>query len=559
MADQKIENLLNLALSASEEEREKSLELDVGYYPVARTWEVIIKYSGTLGQVREIAESVVELSNEFAIVTVREDRLEALAGIEAVEYIEKPKRLFFQVENGRRVSCMTSVQIRPPKLYGTGVLVAIIDSGIDYANLDFRNADGTTRIYALWDQTIPGNPPEGYVQGTEYTQEKINEALQQENRTERMKIVPSEDRSGHGTAVAGIAAGNGRGSKGARYQGVASESGILVVKLGTPREEGFPRTTELMQAIDYVVKKAQRAGRPVAINISFGNTYGSHTGTSLLERFIADIANLWKSVILKENTEERIPLAVQMKETAINVQIWKSYHDIVDISLISPAGVQIGPIPEVIGTQRFVVGDTEILLYYGEPSPFHVSQEIFIEFLPKDSYITPGIWQFVLTPRKIVTGEYDLWLPSENVLNRGTAFRYPTERGTLTIPSTSQRVISVGAYDSLTFAYADFSGRGGLEGESKPDLVAPGVDITAPTPSGIYQTFTGTSFATPFVSGAAALMMEWGIVRGNDPYLYGEKVKAYLRRGARPLPGFTEYPNPQVGYGALCLRDSLPL
>lgn len=576
MADQKIENLLNLALSASEEEREKSLELDVGYYPIARTWEVIIKYSGTLGQVREIAESVVELSNEFAIVTVREDRLEALAGIEAVEYIEKPKRLFFQVENGRRVSCMTSVQIRPPKLYGTGVLVAIIDSGIDYANLDFQNADGTTRIYALWDQTIPGNPPEGYVQGTEYTQEKINEALQQENRTERMKIVPSEDRSGHGTAVAGIAAGNGRGSKGARYQGVASESGILVVKLGTPREEGFPRTTELMQAIDYVVKKAQRAGRPVAINISFGNTYGSHTGTSLLERFIADIANLWKSVIcigmgnegasaghtagiLKENTEERIPLAVQMKETAINVQIWKSYHDIVDISLISPAGVQIGPIPEVIGTQRFVVGDTEILLYYGEPSPFHVSQEIFIEFLPKNSYITPGIWQFVLTPRKIVTGEYDLWLPSENVLNRGTAFRYPTERGTLTIPSTSQRVISVGAYDSLTFAYADFSGRGGLEGESKPDLVAPGVDITAPTPSGIYQTFTGTSFATPFVSGAAALMMEWGIVRGNDPYLYGEKVKAYLRRGARPLPGFTEYPNPQVGYGALCLRDSLPL
>lgn len=576
MADQKIENLLNLALSANEEEREKSLELDVGYYPVARTWEVIIKYSGTLGQVREIAESVVELSNEFAIVTVREDRLEALAGIEAVEYIEKPKRLFFQVENGRRVSCMTSVQIRPPKLYGTGVLVAIIDSGIDYANLDFRNADGTTRIYALWDQTIPGNPPEGYVQGTEYTQEKINEALQQENRTERMKIVPSEDQSGHGTAVAGIAAGNGRGSKGARYQGVASESGILVVKLGTPREEGFPRTTELMQAIDYVVKKAQRAGRPVAINISFGNTYGSHTGTSLLERFIADIANLWKSVIcigmgnegasaghtagtLEENTEERIPLAVQMKETAINVQIWKSYHDIVDISLISPAGVQIGPIPEVIGTQRFVVGDTEILLYYGEPSPFHVSQEIFIEFLPKDSYITPGIWQFVLTPRKIVTGEYDLWLPSENVLNRGTAFRYPTERGTLTIPSTSQRVISVGAYDSLTFAYADFSGRGGLEGESKPDLVAPGVDITAPTPSGIYQTFTGTSFATPFVSGAAALMMEWGIVRGNDPYLYGEKVKAYLRRGARPLPGFTEYPNPQVGYGALCLRDSLPL
>lgn len=577
MADQKIENLLNLALSVSEEEREKSLELDVGYYPITRSWEIIIKYSGTLERVREIAESVVELSNEFAIVTVREDRLEALSEIAEVEYIEKPKRLFFQVENGRRVSCITSVQVRPPKLFGEGILVAVIDSGIDYANPDFRNEDGTTRIYALWDQTIPGNPPEGYVQGTEYTREQINEALQQASRTERMKIVPSEDRSGHGTAVSGIAAGNGRGSEGKRYQGVASAGGLLIVKLGMPREEGFPRTTELMQAIDYVVKKAQQIGMPVAVNISFGNTYGSHTGTSLLERFIADIANLWKSVIcigmgnegasaghtsgiLKEYTEERIPLAVQEQETAINVQIWKSYHDIVDISLISPAGVQIGPIPEVIGTQRFAIGDTEILLYYGEPSPFHVLQEIFVEFLPRDSYITPGVWQFVLTPRKIITGEYDLWLPSENVLNKGTAFRYPTERRTLTVPSTAQRVISVGAYDPLTFAYADFSGRGGFASweENKPDLVAPGVNITAPTPSGIYQTFTGTSFATPFVTGAAALLMEWGIVRKNDPYLYGEKVKAYLRRGAKPLPGFTEYPNNQVGYGALCVEESLP-
>lgn len=529
MADQKMENLLNLALSVSEEEREKSMELDVGYYPVARTWEIIIKYSGTLETVREIAESVVALSNGFAIVTIREDRLETLAKLAEVEYIEKPKRLFFQVENGRRVSCITSVQVRPPELFGEGILVAVIDSGIDYANSDFRNEDGTTRIYALWDQTIPGDPPEGYVQGTEYTREQIDEALQQESRGERMKIVPSEDRSGHGTAVAGIAAGNGRGSEGKRYQGVASKSGLLVVKLGMPDEGGFPRTTELMQALDYVVKKAQQIGNPVAINISFGNSYGSHTGTSLLERFIADIANLWKSVIcigvgneggsaghtagvLREDMEERIPLAVQEPETALNVQIWKSYHDIVDISLISPSGVQIGPIPEVIGTQRFVIGDTEILLYYGEPSPFHVLQEIFIEFLPRDSYITPGVWQFVLTPRKIITGEYNMWLPSEHVLNKGTAFRYPTEKGTLTVPSTSQRIISVGAYDPLTFAYADFSGRGEVTGweESKPDLVAPGVDIVAPTPSGTYRMFTGTSFATPFVTGAAALLMEWG-------------------------------------------------
>lgn len=146
-------------------------------------------------------------------------------------------------------------------------------------------------------------------------------------------------------------------------------------------------------------------------------------------------------------------------------------------------------------------------------------------------------------------------------MNPGTAFLFPTETGTLTIPSTASRTIGVGAYDALTFSYVDFSGRGqrGAGRLSKPDIVAPGVNVTAPTTSGTYASFSGTSFATPFVTGGAALMMEWGIIKENDPYLYGEKVKAYMQRGARPLPGFTEYPNPQVGYGALCVRDSIPI
>ena len=181
--------------------------------------------------------------------------------------------------------------------------------------------------------------------------------------------------------------------------------------------------------------------------------------------------------------------------------------------------------------------------------------------LPKDTYITGGVWKIVLTPRKIVSGVYELWLPSENVVNRGTGFLFPTDNTTLTIPSTASRAITVGAYNALTFAYADFSGRGYTREERsvKPDLVAPGVDITTVAVGGGYAQFTGTSFATPFVTGSAALLMEWGIVRENDLFLYGEKVKAYLRRGAMPLPGFTVYPNPQVGYGALCVRDSLPI
>lgn len=575
MTDQKIENLLNLALSATEREREESLELDVGYDWEEKTWEVIVKYSGNLDAVRAIGIQVVELYNEFAILTVREELLERLAKFPQIEYIEKPKRVFFQVANGRRVSCIPPVQTSPLSLLGSGILVAVIDSGIDYANPDFRNEDGTTRIVSLWDQTIDGNPPKGYLIGTEFTENQINEALRQPTKQSQLSLVPSIDTSGHGTAVAGIAAGNGRGSTGRVYRGVAAESELLVVKLGIPKKEGFPRTTELMQAIDYVVRKAIFYQKPVAINISFGNTYGSHDGTSLVERFIEDIANLWKSVIcigtgnegrsaghtagvVREKEETVIQLAVQDMERSLNLQIWKAYYDVMDISVISPSGVRVGPIQEVLGTQRFSVGNTELLLYYGEPSPYSIAQEIYIDFLTRDGYVDSGIWKVVLTPKTIVSGNYAMWLPSENVLNPGTAFLFPVETGTLTIPSTASRTIGVGAYDALTFSYADFSGRGQRGGKIKPDIAAPGVNVTAPTPNGAYASFSGTSFATPFATGGAALLMEWGIVNGNDSYLYGEKVKAYFQRGARPLPGFTEYPNPQVGYGALCVENSIP-
>lgn len=581
MTSQKAENLLNLALDATPSEREKSLELDVGYNPIDRAWDLIIKYSGNLDAVRELAAEVVELLNEYAIITISEQRIEALAKLPQVEYIEKPKRLFFQTENGRRVSCIDTVQDTRFGLFGQGVLVAVIDSGIDYSLMDFRNSDGTTRIKALWDQSLitrgEESPPKGFSIGVEYGSEQINMALQAPSRQEQMRIVPSQDISGHGTEVAGIAAGNGRASNG-RYAGVAAKSELLIVKLASPRKEGFPRTTELMQGIDYAVRKALEYQMPVSINISFGNTYGSHDGTSLLERFIDDIANLWKSCIcigtgneaasaghtsgiLKAGMQERIQLAVQSNQPTLNVQVWKAYTDVVDVSLISPSGIQIGPIPEILGPQRFVAGQTEILLYYGEPSPFSTVQEIFIDMLPRETYINAGIWEIVLTPKKVVSGRYEMWLPSEGVLNQGTGFRYPTDSATLTIPSTAGRVISVGAYNGLTFAYADFSGRG-YAGDTrliKPDIVAPGVDVTTVAAGGGYTSVTGTSFATPFACGGAALLMEWGIVKGNDVYLYGEKVKAYFRRGARPLPGFTEYPNPQVGYGALCVRDSLPV
>lgn len=575
MDNSKIENMLNLALDATPGERARSLNLDVGFDGEENTWELIVKYSGSLSRLEEEGIRVTELLNEYAVLIVPESGIGRLAEIPEIEYIEKPKRLFFSAEQGRTASCVTGVQNARYDLYGDGVLVAVLDSGVDYAHPDFRNEDGTTRILALWDQTIPGRPPAGYRIGTEYTKEQIDEALAQSDPVRRRELVPSTDASGHGTRVLGIAAGNGRAG-GIRYRGVAPRSSILVVKLGVPRTDSFPRTTELMQALDYCIRKAMEYSLPVAVNISFGNTYGAHDGTSLLETYITDMANIWKSVIcigtgnegyaaghasdsLQEGEKKRIQLAVGEYEGALNLQIWKSYLDDISVSLESPGGRRAGFIQNMPGAQRFTLEQTEILLYYGEPSPYSQSQEIYLEFLPQTEYVDSGIWTLTLEAREIRDGRFHLWLPSAAVLNANTRFLEPEPYITLTIPSTARRTVAVGAYDSRSRTYADFSGRGDTrDGRERPILAAPGVDVVTTVPGGGYAAATGTSFATPFVTGAAALLMQWGITDGNDPFLYGEKAAAYLKKGAQPLPAFRAYPNPQIGWGTLCVRESLP-
>jgi subtilisin family serine protease len=576
MDNQKIENLLNLALDSTQREREKSLNLDVGYDETENTWDIIVKYSGDIERIASNAISVVKLMNQYAILTVRESVLKELANVPEIEYIEKPKRLYFAVNQGRVASCINPLQTAEYNLFGEGIIVAIIDSGIDYSHPDFRNQNGTTRILNIWDQTILGNPPLGYLLGTEYTSEEINLALTAENKQKQYEIVPSRDLSGHGTAVAGISAGNGRASNGL-YRGVASRSKLIAVKLGTPKPDSFPRTTELMQAIDYVIKKALEYQMPISINLSFGNTYGSHDGSSLLETYINLAANIWKSCIcigtgnegatgghtsgiVAEGITEEIEIAVSEYETTLNLQIWKNYSDVFDIMIKSPGGITVGPLQQILGPQRFTLERTQLLMYYGEPSPYSIAQEIYIDFIPRDSYIASGIWTISLVPRRIVSGDYDMWLPSARALNVGTNFLRPTPDISLTIPSTSARAISVGAYNTALGGYADFSGRGYTRSLNlvKPDIVAPGVNITTTAVGGGYSAQTGTSFATPFVTGSCAMLMEWGIINGNDPFLFGEKVKAYLIKGAKPLPGFREYPNPEIGWGALCVRDSLP-
>ena len=562
MADQKLENLLNISLQATKEEREKSEELGIGYDPEQNTWELIVRYTGSLDglRIRYPQIRIRELLNQYAVLIVPETLVDAVSQETVIEYLEKPKQLYFELQAGKAASCINAVQQgmnNPFGLFGKGTIVAVIDTGIRAESMEFRNADGSTRILNIWDQTT----------GTEYDRSQIDEALQ--NETKDTAGIPGADVLGHGTQVAAIACGS---------SGVAAQADILVVKLGLAAKNGFPRTTQLMEALDYVVRKAIDYGKPLAVNISVGNNYGDHTGSSLLENFINDIADSWKCSIcigsgneglgavhtggtLTEDTEETVELAVSSYETGLSIQIWKDYWDDIAVEIIAPSGRNLGRIQENSRVSRIRYEDMELLTYFGEPSPFRIRQEIYIDMIPQTVYIQSGLWKLRLIPRSIRNGRYDMWLPAQGALNFGTGFTSPDSASTFTIPSAAAKAVTVGAYDAGTGSAAPFSGQGYIVeiGGSlmvKPELAAPGVNVLVPSVSGMARV-SGTSYATPFVTGSAALLMEWGIVRGNDTFLYGEKLKAYLIKGAEPLAG-AAVPDTQTGWGRLCLKNSLP-
>lgn len=582
-----------MAIGIQEEEREKSLDLNVGYSRLFDEWELIVRFTGSLEEIKnELNISIEELLGGYAIIRIPQYLIGRLSDYSQIDYIEKPKSLVLEQMEGIGSSCVNRVRLPDYNLTGKGTLVACLDSGVDFYHPDFRNADGTTRIAVMWDQTIPGNPPKGYTTGSVYTTEDINAAIEareagnsgqgnDQGQPDRGRdIVPEFDATGHGTAVLGIMAGNGRGSN-RGIVGVAPEAEIIVVKLGNPDGRGFPRTTQLMLAIDFAVRYAMGTGKPLAINISFGNNYGAHNGDSILERYMDTVSNLYKMSIvtgtgndgitarhtagnLSGGQRETVEIYVADYMNSFNLQIWKHYLDDFDIFIESPANRQIGPLSSYSRVQNYVLPEDMISVYYSEPTPYNPEQEIYISWIPRGDYVTPGIWKIYLQPRRIIAGDYNMWLPVAGSTSSEVSFVRPNIFNTLVVPSTARYVISVAAYDSRNDTYAGFSGRGpNLEQElpqavGKPDLAAPGVAINTSRSGGGYGEFSGTSFAAPFVTGAAALLMQYGIVDGKDPYLYGEKIRAALIRGARKLPFQESQPSPLVGWGALCVSDSLP-
>lgn len=571
MTDGKLENLLELSLQTPQAEREKSEDLSAGYDPQTRLWEVIVRYSGEAAGLEPYAESVTALLGGYYIVRVTRENLTRLSALPEVEYIEKPKALYFAVYDAVLASCIQPVRRPPYGLDGRGVIVGIVDSGVDIYHPDFRNEDGTTRIIGFWDQAAEGDGPPGYPMGRYYTEEELNRILESPERRTGF------DLSGHGTHVAGIAAGNGRASL-SENQGVAYAADILVVKLRPRRAGGFPQTAELMMAADFCVRTAISRAQPLALNLSYGNNYGAHNGTSLIETYLDTLAGTGRTTIcvgsgnsgqegrhasglVRTGESYRSEFILAPGELSFSLQIWKNYTDRFRIVLSAPSGSRVTLTENTEGVYRYVLDGTDILWYFGLPVPYSIRQEIYVEFLPQDGYesVQSGVWKLDIYGEDVVDGEIEFWMPGGSSLSTETRFLVPAGSRTLTIPSTARKPVAVAAYDSNTRSVAPFSGRGYVCCDLvKPDLAAPGVGILSCAPGGGYTVKSGTSMACPFVTGSAALLMQYGIVNGRDPYLYGEKVKAYLQRGAKKIPALQEYPNDQIGWGVLCLADSLP-
>lgn len=537
--NQKIENELNLSLELDNAERNKTENLNTGYDAGNNEWELIIKYTGEVREeVEALGGSIKELLGGYGIVTIPENSIRRLANLNNVLLVEKANRLIYETEYSKLESCITKYQQPPYNLSGEGVIVAIIDSGIDYLHPEFRDSLGFTRISVINNQET----------GATYNREEINAAIERGDRNLAF------DANGHGTHVAGIAAGN---------TGVAGKAEIIVVKLGTDR---YFNTARLMEAVDFCVQYAIKANKPMAVNLSFGNNYGSHNGTSLIETYLDYVAEVWKLSIVAgtgNEADKRIhtsgqytnELQIGRYEPSVNIQLWKNPGDRYEIILENPGGNRV-ILSENAGMSKYSLNGDNIYVYRGEPSPYSNNQEILFQIIPEGEYVNDGIWKIILVPNRIISGEFDMWLADSNYVSGRTGFLNPTPELTLTIPSTAYKVISVGAYDARRMSYAIFSGRGYTRTPVaiKPDIVAPGVSIvSASAGTGGYVARSGTSMAAPFVTGSAALLMEWGIIRGNDPFLYGEKIKAILISGARRVPGVPVWPNREWGWGTLCL------
>lgn len=473
-------------------------------------------------------------------------------------------------------SGITQVQREPLSLTGRNCVIVFIDTGIDYTNPLFRNPDGSSRILAIWDQTIQtGTPPEGFLYGSEYSREEINRALEAD---EPYAVVPSRDENGHGSNLAAVAAGSRLGS-GLEYIGAAPEADIVVVKLKEckeylrsfyliPGDVPAYEETDIMLAVRYGDGFATIFERPVVFCIGLGTNYGDHAGSSALSRYLSDIAVKRSRAVVVcggnegnaahhyqgnlnnrgDVVENRDAVEIRVGENADGflLELWGNVPDVFTVSVRSPGGETIPAIRlgvrDVI-TYGFIYERTRIAVAGDLVEPASGEELVILRVQAP----TPGIWTFQIEASgEIHNGEFHMWLPITQFMNAEAFFLEPTPYITLTEPAMAADVISVSTYDASNNSFYISSGRGFARNRAiKPDFAAPGVNVSV-----IRGQQTGSSLAAAITAGAVAQFMQWAVVDGNNTFVESREIKNYFIRGASRSFDLT-YPNREWGYGRL--------
>ena len=478
---------------------------------------------------------------------------------------------------------------------GKGVLIGLVDTGIDYRSPIFQNPDGTTRIAGIWDQSVPIEedvlpagvpdyyPMGGSSYGTEYTREQINEALASDDP---LSLVPTQDTIGHGTFLAGLAAGSSIPQE--DFTGAAPEAELAVVKLKPakkylrdfyliPSDAPAFQENDIMMGIKYLRMMADRLKKPLVILLAMGSNSGSHIGTSPLSQVTQNYSGFFGIITVIAGGNETgaahhfyasIPAGTEYEDVEIRVgkeeaergfvlELWAADADTYTVGFISPSGERISRIPIIANNETsipFLLDATTITVNYQLIEAESGSQLIFMRFQTPAA----GIWTVRVYNTQRFKGTFHMWLPVQGMISEETVFLRPDPYSTITVPGNSRLPITVGAYDTSTGGIYIHSSRGFTPNQIvKPELAAPGVNILGPsvgrkpgsdTPM---TTRTGTSAAAAITAGAANLL-GWGIVEGNYPTMSEASVKSYLIRGAQRNPALT-YPNREFGYGTLDL------
>lgn len=550
----------------NEEERRKILSSDFadGIVEYAISPEEYARYAG---------ETINYINEKYAVIYVPLSRVpDRLIG--SVAYSVIPKLYTLMDLASLEEMGVARLQKTPYlSLLGSGVLLGFIDTGIDYQNPLFLNADKTTRIASIWDQTVENMQAsqETFYYGTEYTRDQINLALSSETP---LAVVPSTDELGHGTILAGLAGGTP--DEAAQFSGVVPLSEYVIVKLknakpvtkdyfGIPDNAICYAETDIMFALTYLVNTARKMNRPIAICIGLGTNQGGHAGLGPLNDLINSYSNqVGIGIIIAAGNEGNaghhfygevdkkvgftlVELKIGNNENNFSMELWGNTPGTYSIDIISPSGEYIPRIPARIGEYRnirFIFESTTIYVDYVIVEAQTGDELILVRFRKP----APGIWKFKVYSTKITSG-FHIWLPVRGFISEETVFLSPNQYTTVTEPGNNMYAITATAYNPKNQSLFLAAGRGYTRYNiTNPDLAAPGAEIYAPLPGGVYGLTSGTSGASAMLTGVTAMLLEWGIVNGNDRSLDSYQILKYLIRGVNQNTTLS-YPNREWGFG----------